>query len=307
LNQNSFSTYFLDRVSDKREDKSWIKDQLKKDTTRIIPIFESKNFCQSSSNETPIFLTPSELQEYNFETNPFIFLGVIDKKTYFAFDITSHEFESRLCDEKSGIFLDLKQIASLLDYQDCALLSLSRFMVNWHSINCFCGKCGQPTKIREAGNSRVCINDQCKQIFFPSMDPAMIVLVFSGDYCLLGRQKIWPKGMYSTIAGFVEPGESIEDAVFREVKEETGIEVDDIEYQSSQPWLFPSSLMLGFTAKAKTKEIKIAKKELEDARWFSREEIKDNLDKGLMRLSSKVSIAYNLIKTWYNKGSVTKL
>ena len=116
------------------------------------------------------------------------------------------------------------------------------------------------------------------------MDPAIIVLVSSDDHCLLGRQQVWPKGMYSTLAGFFEPGESIEDAVVREVEEETGIRVKEIEYQSSQPWLFPNSLMIGFTAKAKNDKIRIAINELEDARWFSREEIRDNLNKGLMRL-----------------------
>jgi NAD+ diphosphatase len=139
------------------------------------------------------------------------------------------------------------------------------------------------------------------------MDPAIIVLVSFGEHCLLGRQKIWPKGMYSTIAGFVEPGESIEDAVIREVNEETGVTVEKLEYQHSQPWLFPSSLMLGFTATARGDEIKIDKNELEDARWFSRKEIKDNLKKGLLKLPNKVAIAYHLIKEWFDKGDAGKL
>jgi len=192
----------------------------------------------------------------------------------------------------------------LLNYQNAALLTLARFMINWSSNNRFCGKCGNPTTSAETGNVRICENSECRQSLFPSMDPAIIVLVASDGYCLLGRQQAWPKDMYSTIAGFVEPGESIEDAVIREVEEETGIKVGEIEYQSSQPWLFPSSLMLGFTAKAKSNEIMIAKNELEDARWFSRQEIKDNLNNGVMRLPLKVSIAYNLIKAWYDKGDL---
>jgi NAD+ diphosphatase len=139
------------------------------------------------------------------------------------------------------------------------------------------------------------------------MDPAIIVIVSFEEYCLLGRQKIWPKGMYSTIAGFVEPGESIEDAVIREVEEETGVIVERLEYQHSQPWLFPSSLMLGFAATAKGNEIKIDKNELEDARWFSRKEIKDNLKKGLLRIPGKETIAYHLIEEWFDKGDAGKL
>jgi len=307
VNHNFFSTNFLDRVSFKRSDKIWINAQFKNESTRIIPVWDSKNLCMSAPNKRPIFLTPGDLHDYPNALESSIFLGISDKKTYFAIDIDSLEYASTLCDKKNGEFLDLKQVAPLFNYQDGALAALARFMINWSSNNRFCGKCGNPTTNAEAGNVRICENSQCRQSHFPSMDPAIIVLVSSGEYCLLGRQQVWPEGMYSTIAGFVEPGEIIEDAVIREVEEETGIKVKEIEYQSSQPWLFPSSLMMGFTAKAKSNKIRIAKNELEDARWFSRAEIKDNLNKGLMRLPLKVSIAYNLIKAWYDKGDVGKL
>lgn len=195
----------------------------------------------------------------------------------------------------------------LLNFRDSALLAIARFMINWQSRNRYCGKCGTPTKSAEAGNLRICENINCGQSHFPSMDPAIIVLVSFEEYCLLRRQKIWPKGMYSTIAGFVEPGESIEDAVIREVNEETVVIVEKLEYQHSQPWLFPRSLMLGFTATAKGNEIKIDKNELEDIRWFSRKEIKDNLKKGLLRMPGKMTIAYHLIKEWFDKGDAGKL
>ena len=307
VNLNFFSTNFLDRVSIKRSDKIWINAQFKNEFTRIIPVWDSKNLCMSAPNQGPIFLTPGDLHDYPNALESSIFLGIIDKKAYFAVDIDSLEYASTLCDKKNGEFLDLKQVAPLFNYQDGALVSLALFMINWSSNNRFCGKCGNPTKSAEVGNVRICENSQCRQSHFPSMDPAIIVLVSSGKYCLLGRQQVWPEGMYSTIAGFVEPGESIEDAVIREVEEETGIKVKEMEYQSSQPWLFPSSLMMGFTAKAKSNKIRIAKNELEDARWFSREEIKNNLNKELIRLPLKVSIAYNLIKAWYDKGDVGKL
>lgn len=307
MNHNSFSSNFLDRVSFKRSDNIWINAQFENESTRIIPVWDLKNFCMPAPDQKPIFLSPSDLHNYSNALESSILLGISDKKTYFTIDIDSQEYASTLCNKKKGEFLDLRRVVSLFNYQDGALLTLARFMINWSSNNRFCGKCGNPTTNSEAGNVRICENSQCKQSHFPSMDPAIIVLVSIGGYCLLGRQQAWPEGMYSTIAGFVEPGESIEDAVIREVEEETGIKVEEIEYQSSQPWLFPSSLMMGFTAKAKSNKIRIAENELEDARWFSREEIKDNLNKGLMRLPLKVSIAYNLIKTWYDKGDVGKL
>jgi NAD+ diphosphatase len=307
VDHDTFSTNFLDRVSFKRSDKIWINAQFKSESARIIPVWNSKSLCMPAPDQGPIFLTPSDLDDYSKALESLILLGVINKRPYFAVDIDSEEYASRLCDQKNGEFLDLRHIVSLLNYQDGVLMTLAQFMMNWSLNNRFCGKCGHPTVNSEAGNVRICENSQCKQNHFPSMDPAIIVLVSSGEYCLLGSQKPWPKGMYSTIAGFVEPGERIEDAVIREVEEETGIIVNDIKYQSSQPWLFPSSLMLGFTATAISNKIRIAKNELEDARWFSRKEIKDNLSQGSMRLPLKVSIAYHLIKTWYDKGDVGKL
>ncbi len=307
MNRNPFSTKFLDRVSSKRNDKTWINAQFKIESTRIIQIWDSKILCKSAPNQGPIFLTPNDLLRHPSAIESSILLGISDKKTYFAIDLGSDENALIICDNKNGAFLDLKKVAPLFNYWDNAILALARFMIIWHSKNRFCGKCGSPTISAEAGHLRICTNEQCGLNHFPNMDPAVIVLVSSGEHCLLGRQKVWPKGMYSTIAGFVEPGESIEDAVVREVEEETGIKVKDIEYQSSQPWLFPNSLMLGFFAKAENKTINIAENELEDARWFSREDIKENLNKGLMRVSSKVSIAYALIKEWYDEGYICNL
>ena len=304
MNHHSFSSNFLDRVSVKRSDNIWIHAQFKNESTRIIPVWNLKILCRSAPSQRPIFLTPGDLHDYSHALESSILLGVVDQKAYFAIDLDSAEYASALGDKKKGEFSDLRKMAPLLNYQDAALLTLARFMINWSLNNRFCGKCGNPTTGAEAGNVRICQNSECGQSHFPSMDPAIIVLVASDGYCLLGRQQPWPKDMYSTIAGFVEPGECIEDAVIREVEEETGIKVGEVEYQSSQPWLFPRSLMLGFTARAKSNEIRVAENELEDARWFSRQEITDNLSNGLMRLPSKISISYHLIKAWYDKGDL---
>jgi len=307
MEQNSFSTNFLDRASLKRSNEMWINNQFNNGSARIIPVSHSKILCTSIQNPRTIYLTKNDFNDAFNACELSIFLGVSDKKTYFAIDIESMKSASMLNDKKSGEFHDFKQVMPLLDVRDSALLAIARFMINWQSRNQYCGTCGSPTKSAEAGNLRICENINCGQSHFPSMDPAIIVLVSFGEYCLLGRKKIWPKGMYSTIAGFVEPGESVEDAVIREVSEETGVIVEKLEYQHSQPWLFPSSLMLGFTATAMGNEIKIDKNELEDACWFSRKEIKDNLKKGLLRIPNKTAIAYHLIEEWFNKGDVGNL
>jgi NAD+ diphosphatase len=145
----------------------------------------------------------------------------------------------------------------------------------------------------------VCTNPVCRHEQFPRIDPAIIVLVSDGPRALLGRQAAWPPGRYSTIAGFVEPGESLEDAVVREVAEETGVQVDQVEYHSSQPWPFPSSLMLGFTARASTFEVRLEDQELEDARWFTRADI----ERGTPKLPPPVSISFRLIEHWFDSAS----
>src|SRR5690606_4413961 len=156
---------------------------------------------------------------------------------------------------------------------DAGLLAYARAMILWRQRHRHCGSCGAATRSESAGHVMKCTNPDCGAEQFPRLDPAVIVLVTDGERALLGRQASWPAGRYSTVAGFVEPGESLEDAVAREVREETGVEVDAVDYHSSQPWPFPSSLMLGFTAHASRTDILRVDDELEDVRWWTRAEI----------------------------------
>jgi NAD+ diphosphatase len=172
-------------------------------------------------------------------------------------------------------------------------------MLHWRRMHRYCGRCGAETEPRKAGHVMVCTNPVCRHEHFPRIDPAIIVLVTDGERVLLGRQASWPAGRYSTIAGFVEPGESLEDAVVREVAEETGVRVDEVDYHSSQPWPFPSSLMLGFTARAASQEVRLQDEELEDARWFTRSEIAG----GTPKLPPRLSISFRLIEHWFDAGS----
>ena len=191
----------------------------------------------------------------------------------------------------------LRDVGAVLSDQDAGLFVTAVALTNWHRTHVRCPRCGEPTEIVDAGWVRRCTADGSDH--FPRTDPAIIVLVHDGgDRCLLGRQPSWPRGRYSTLAGFVEPGESLEQAVAREVLEESGVVVDDIVYRGSQPWPFPASLMLGFEARAMSGEVGTTDDELEDVRWFSR----DDLRSGRPLLPPPVSIAHWLITGWLERG-----
>jgi NAD+ diphosphatase len=202
-----------------------------------------------------------------------------------------------------GDFVDLRLTGGQLPADEAGLLAYARALVWWRQRHRFCGNCGSPAVPTDAGHVMVCTREGCGMQVFPRIDPAIIVLVTDGERALLGRQAAWPAGRYSTIAGFVEPGESFEDAVVREVREETSVEVGELEYRSSQPWPFPSSVMIGFVARARTTEIACPDGELEDARWFSCAEMAN----GIPALPPPQSISFRLIADWYQTQTGRRL
>jgi NAD+ diphosphatase len=207
-----------------------------------------------------------------------------------------------LLPEGMGAFTDLRQVAGLLPPGEASVLAHARGLMHWRTKHRFCGICGSRCEARSAGHVMVC--QGCGAQHFPRTDPAVIMLVVRGDSCLLGHSHRFPSvTMYSTLAGFVEPGESLEDAVAREVLEETGVRVQDSEYHSSQPWPFPSSLMIGFTARATADAAPRADEELEDVRWFTREEIAS----GTPGLPPPQSVSFRLIEDWYDSGAALPL
>jgi NAD+ diphosphatase len=193
-------------------------------------------------------------------------------------------------------FEELRPLASELDANEAGLLAYARALTFWQRRHRHCGVCGAVALPLRAGHVMHCSNERCASDFFPRIDPAIIVLVSDGERALLGRQASWAPGRYSTIAGFVEPGESLEDAVAREVLEETGVRVDSSRYHSSQPWPFPSALMLGFMASAAAGSTPQAASELQDARWFSAAEIAA----GKAILPPPTSISHRLIASWFD-------
>jgi len=193
-------------------------------------------------------------------------------------------------------FEELRPLMNVLPADDAGLLAYARALSIWRSRHKFCGVCGAPLLRVRAGHALRCTNAVCSHETFPRLDPAIIVLVSDGERALLGRQASWPEGRYSTLAGFVEPGESLEDAVAREVLEETGVAVRNVRYHSSQPWPFPSSLMIGFHATASPDAIVQASDELEHARWFTRAELRS----GQVSFPPSRAISHRLISDWLN-------
>ena len=193
-------------------------------------------------------------------------------------------------------FEELRPLAPLLEETEASLLAYARALSFWRLRHRFCGVCGSRNLPIRAGHVMHCSNPRCGTDIFPRIDPAIIVLVTDGERALLGRQASWPPGRYSTIAGFVEPGESLEDAVARETLEETGVVVLESRYHSSQPWPFPSSLMLGFMASAAPGSVASGSSELEDARWFTRAEIVA----GTPKLPPRTSISFRLVEHWFD-------
>ena len=229
------------------------------------------------------------------EAREIALLGLVGERALFAADLSHREEPPAL---PGARFADLRSVGPLLAREEGGLLAYARGLMHWHQRHRFCGVCGSPTESREAGHMRRCTNPACAAEHHPRTDPAVIMRVEHQGRILLGRQKQWPVGMHSVLAGFVEPGESLEDAVRREVAEEVALQLTEVNYHSSQPWPFPSSIMLGFTAIAEGDQFRVDEHELEMARWFTREELLASPEDETFRLPRRDSIARRLVDDW---------
>src|ERR1700685_4546801 len=298
--RNIFAGPYLDRAAHLRQDPAWFAAALADERSRAIPVWNLRNLIAEGNAPRAAYLELSRVPLERRNGADLILLGRFGDTNFFTYEIESIEPPPLLPGTR---FEDLRLVASLLPIDEAGLLGYARAIVSWRRRHRFCGMCGAETVSAKSGHVLVCSDPTCRNEEFPRIDPAIIVLVSDGVRALLGRQASWPVGRYSTIAGFVEPGESLEDAVTREVFEETGIEVDGIEYHSSQPWPFPASLMLGFTARARTTEIRRRDEELEDAQWFTRAD----LASGRPIVPPTVSISFRLIEHWFDAGGGPKL
>lgn len=290
-----FSDGGLDRTTPPRADTQAIEALARDASARFTVLQNGKHLVEKSDQQTrPCFFAFAEVSRHLLD-GEYIYLGNRDGAAYFAAEVDAN------FDPGPVGRLELRPLASLFDHADAALHAYARAMLHWHRGHRFCGYCGQPTRLAAAGHERRCENRQCStETLFPRVDPAIIVLVTRGDRCLLGRHNKWHGDRFSTIAGFVEPGESIEQAVRREVHEESGVAVGAVHYHSSQPWPFPSSLMIGFNAEGDSETISLNDGELAEARWFTRAELREQILGGQLRISARLSIAYRLVADWYD-------
>lgn len=304
---NCFTHTSLDRVATRRIDTDWVAQQLYAPDTRLIPLWESVGLFSEDDTLCPLMFEPHEVRETFAAAESLVLLGELNGHTYFSLDLPGGETRLKERLSARGRFLDLHDVGAVLDAETAALLAYARGISYWHRRHRYCGECGYPTCSQQAGHMRVCTDLACGAKQFPRTDAAVITLVYHQDRCLLARQRGWPGRLFSVVAGFVEPGESIEETVVREVKEETGVLVTDVHYQSSQPWPFPSSLMLGFTARAVTTELILGDDELDEAGWYSRADIVRLVGIGELELPTAVSISYRLVEDWFDSKTHTAL
>ncbi len=289
---NFFGGPYIDRRADVREEADWPDSALSDPETLFILARDTTQLVYTGSQPRIAFVTRDHPVLREPDPRSLVLLGWYQGSRCVLAELDSGQsFEP----PAGTRFEELRPLSPLLPADQAGLLAYARALTIWRGRQRFCGVCGYRALPGRAGHVIRCTNETESHEFFPRIDPAIIVLVTDGERALLGRQATWPPGRYSTIAGFVEPGESLEDAVFREVFEETGVVVSNPRYDSSQPWPFPSSLMIGFQADAERgSDIQVGE-ELEDARWFTPEEIRSD---GLPLVPPSHSISYRLISTW---------
>ena len=290
----------LDRAGLLRDDADWVAARLADPQSLFVPVWRSRTLVQGDQQPQAVFLTGEAADAARMTGGPWAFLGLMGEQAVFAVDVSGVEDPLPLLPPQMGRFEDLRQLAGGLPGEEAAILAHARGLMHWRVRHRFCGVCGSACEPRSAGHAMACTG--CGTQHFPRTDPAVIMLVHRGGRVLLGHSQRFPNTtMYSTLAGFVEPGESLEEAVAREVLEETGVRVGAVRYHSSQPWPFPASIMLGFYAEGLSDEITIQQDELQDARWFGRAELRDPDAHGF-RLPRRDSIARRLIEDWMDHG-----
>lgn len=279
---NTFAGVRLDRAGPRRTDERWLEERLADPASRALLVAQDGVYVNSESRPALVPLPAGR---------EVVLLGLDRDGALLAVNAEGLEPPG------DAQLMGLREVGALFSPEDAGLLAYATAMVNWHRAHPRCARCGSPTEVEEAGFLRRCPN--CGAEHHPRTDPVVIMLVHDGDRALLGRQASWPEGRYSALAGFVEPGESLEEAVAREVLEETSVHVEDVLYRSSQPWPFPASLMLGFHARYAGGEPEVRDGELDDVRWFERGEL-EAIARGEtdFDMPPRLAIARRLIDEW---------
>ena len=297
---NFFAGPYIDRCAEAREAAVWLAEARADGGTRYLLTAGTTHLMRPEPEPRIAFLQGDHPLVQSAGQRELVLLGWFRNARCVLVELGNAPLVSLPAGTR---FEELRPLSGHLPREEAGLLAYARALSVWRARHRFCGTCGAATLPEKAGHALRCTNPTCAHEIFPRIDPAIIVLVSDGERALLGRQASWPHGRYSTIAGFVEPGESLEDAVVREVFEETGVPLEQVSYHSSQPWPFPSSLMLGFHARAQRgAQIRLGG-ELEDARWFTRDEIAS----GTPLLPPSHAISYRLIAAWYDRTAPVPL
>jgi NAD+ diphosphatase len=293
----------LDRVSERRRDKEWIAALLAAPESRVLPLYDLKPAIHDMESPALEWLPIEPWLERIAGGATCIFLGLDDDgRAHFTVDATGADSASNATAEN----VDVRTLAPLVPAGDAAILAEARSLIDWHARHGYCAQCGSPTNVSSAGWTRRCPN--CRASHYPRSDPVTIMLVVRGERALLGRNKRRPGQRFSCLAGFMEPGETPEEAVRREVREESGIKVGRVKYLAAQPWPFPSTLMMGFLAEGASEDITIDPEEIAEARWFERAEIREMVtraadgedDPSKVSIPQPLAIAHHLCRRWSN-------
>ena len=296
---NTFGGNPLDRRSDRRLDEAWLAGRRRDPSTVLVGLWNGQPLVRPKGEGLELVrLEPAFGFTLAGSDENLLFLGVDDDAAVFAVDFDGEADPTQGPLEGRGRFQDLRMAGGQLSPEDAGIAATAKGVFEWRRRHRFCAACGQPSAAAEAGWKRIC--PACKAEHFPRTDPVTIMLATFGDSCLLGRQAAWPKGRFSTLAGFMEPGESIEAACAREVKEEAGLTVVGVRYHSSQPWPFPCNLMIGLIAEVSDQEAAPDQTELEEVRWFTRAEMQRLLagDVDGIGVPPPWAIAHQLMQAW---------
>ncbi len=290
----------LDRGERERRDEKWIADRARDPCSKFLPLNDLNVLISVGGEQCLGWVGIDQLTGLRIDASA-VFLGLMDRQAYFVIDISGDDAAVRgLQEGGKWRFEDARTATQYLSGPESGIVAQARAQVNWHNRHGFCSVCGHSTFVKRGGQVRQCPN--CDSEHFPRTDPVVITLASDQDRCLLGQSqgRMYGLKMYSALAGFMDQGESIEEAVTRELMEEAGIEVDNIRYHSSQPWPFPSSLMIGCHADAVTTEICMDEGEMADVRWFHRNEVLSALEgkNENLQVPGPIAIAHHLIKAW---------
>ena len=302
---NTFAGNPLDRASERRGDAAWLAEQLASTESLGIALWNGKPFIEKTPGKdgagdgVQIAYLPARLAaELAGGAERLLFMGLWKGTAVFAVDLEGAADPALGPLEGLGEFRELRAIAMQLPPPDAAILATAKSMFEWRRRHLYCAACGQPSQARDGGWKRQC--PACEVEHFPRTDPVVIMLPYHGERCMLGRQEVWPPGMFSALAGFLEPGENIEEACARELAEEAGLRTRAVRYHSTQPWPYPSSLMIGLIAEVEDDEGTPDQTELAEVRWFTREEarklLKGEIDGAFC--PPPLAIAHQLLKAW---------